>query len=75
MRSGAKSYEESFIIFFISAHIGWQAGTITLCQSQLYPPRQGLRNWPQAGSNLLSDEPGLSVVQGYCTKLPFKTTK
>jgi hypothetical protein len=36
--SGAKSYEENFIIFFISAHIGWQAGTITLCQGQLYPP-------------------------------------
>jgi hypothetical protein len=38
IQMGSKLYEENFLSFFIIAHIGWQAGTITLCQSQLYPP-------------------------------------
>jgi hypothetical protein len=56
IQMGSKLYEENFLSFFIIAHIGWQAGTITLCQRSTVSPRQGLRNFPQAGSNLLSDE-------------------
>jgi hypothetical protein len=29
------------------AYVAWRDGTTTLCQSQLYPPIQGLRIWLQ----------------------------
>jgi hypothetical protein len=57
-------------------HIGWRAGTTTLCQNQLYPPVRMLRIWPLEGmtggapANSVTDSPspsGRYVFRGPCS--------
>jgi hypothetical protein len=35
------------LYWLVKLRQGWRAVTTTLCHSQLYPPSQGLRIWPQ----------------------------